>query len=42
MDQQYKEFKDQGEYISNEIKYVDFSSDSESIFQEFHAEDILD
>ena len=42
MDQQYKEFKDQGEYISNEIKYVDFSSDTESIFQAFHAEDSLD
>ncbi|SFQ51673.1 Protein of unknown function [Psychrobacillus psychrotolerans] len=42
MDQQYKEFKDQGEYISNDIKYVDFSSDTESIFQAFHAEDILD
>lgn len=42
MDQQYKEFKDQGEYISNAIKYIDFSSDTESIFQAFHVEDILD
>ncbi|MFJ7825436.1 DUF2628 domain-containing protein [Psychrobacillus sp. NPDC096623] len=42
MDQQYNEFKVQGEYISNEIKYVDYSSDTESIFQAFHAEDSLD
>lgn len=42
MDQQLKEIKDQGEYISNDIKYVDFSSGTESIFQALHAEDILD
>ncbi|MGB3261924.1 hypothetical protein, partial [Paenisporosarcina sp.] len=32
IDQRYKEFKNEGVYITNGIKYVDISTDKESIF----------